>query len=220
MLPLLSWKCCMDRDGGCVRRRWGRQGQAVEWRSSWRVGCGKREGVRMSKRKRLGVCEPRRRARWRGGGLVVGRQVGDQWGWEGWGQGDGWVWRGVIGSWGQESHKAAGVEPGGAPGTHHQDLFGVVVQGGDPSSHTDSKGNPGHAEGEESLCWHLCTVVHMTMYDWIKGNTRTKENWKATLFFFSWLGASDVAWAWCLSWLWSTKPPCMYMRYRGCLDCV
>ena len=44
---------------------------------------------------------------------------------------DGWVRWGVI-RW-KEPHKveAAGVEARGAPGSHHQDLLGVVVQSGD-----------------------------------------------------------------------------------------
>lgn len=34
------------------------------------------------------------------------------------------------------------------PGSHHQDLLGVVVQCGDTGRHADSEGQPGHAEGD------------------------------------------------------------------------
>lgn len=75
--------------------------------------------------------------------------MGDQRGRQGWGEG--WVWRGVVG--GQDSHKveAAGVEAGAPPGTHHQDLLSVVVEGGDSGRHADSEGNPGHTEEEEQV---------------------------------------------------------------------
>lgn len=60
------------------------------------------------------------------------------------------VGRGVVRSRWQESRKvkAARVETGGTPRTHHQDLFGVVVQGGDAGGHADSEGKPGHTDGD------------------------------------------------------------------------
>lgn len=83
-------------------------------------------------------------------GLVVGRQVGYPWGRHGTGHGGGWVCRGVIRSRRQEPHEveAAGVEAQVMPGSHHQDLLGVVVQCGDTGRHADSEGQPGHAEGD------------------------------------------------------------------------
>lgn len=77
--------------------------------------------------------DPRRRRRRQGAGEVGG-----------------WVWWRVIRSGWQESHevKAAGVEAGDAPGPHHQDLFGVVVQGGDTCGHADGEGQPGHTGGD------------------------------------------------------------------------
>lgn len=88
--------------------------------------------------------------------------MGDERGGERSSQGDGWVWGGVVRSWWQESHKvkAARVEVGGAPGTHHQDLFGVVVEGGDTRRHADGEGKPGHAGGEESNNKHVCVYVN------------------------------------------------------------
>lgn len=75
----------------------------------------------------------------------MGDERGGEWG----SQGNGWVWGGVVRSRWQEPHKvkAARVEVRGAPGTNHQDLFGVVVEGGDPRRHADSEGEPSHAEG-------------------------------------------------------------------------
>lgn len=96
------------------------------------MGGGRREGVRVGQRQGAGVREPRSGGRWRCcRGLIIGRQVGDAGGRRGTGQGEGWVRRRVI-RW-QEPHevKAAGVEARVAPGSHHQDLLGVVVQGGD-----------------------------------------------------------------------------------------
>lgn len=64
-------------------------------------------------------------------GLVVGRQVGYPGGRRGAGSGEGRVCGSVI-RW-QEPHEveAAGVEARVTPRSHHQDLLGVVVQGGD-----------------------------------------------------------------------------------------
>lgn len=59
--------------------------------------------------------------------------MGYPWGRRGTGHGEGWVRGGVIRSRWQEPHKveAAGVEARVTPRCHHQDLLGVVVQGGD-----------------------------------------------------------------------------------------
>lgn len=74
--------------------------------------------------------------------------MGEPWGRRGTGQGDGGVPGGVIRR--QEPHevKAAGVEAGDTSGAHHQDLLGVVVQGGDTGRHADSEGEPGHTDGD------------------------------------------------------------------------
>lgn len=69
------------------------------------------------------------------------------WRW-GTGQGHGGVGRGVVRSRRQEPVKAAGVEAGAAPGSHHQDLLGVVVERGDAGRHADSEGKPGHTDGD------------------------------------------------------------------------
>lgn len=54
---------------------------------------------------------------------------------------------GIVRNWWQQPHKvkAAGVEVGVAPRLHHQDSFGVVVEGGDASRHADDEGEPGDA---------------------------------------------------------------------------
>lgn len=59
--------------------------------------------------------------------------MGDPRGRERAGQGGGRVWRGVVRCRWQEPRKveAARIKAGGSPGTHHQNLFGVVVEGGD-----------------------------------------------------------------------------------------
>lgn len=154
--------CCVVT-GWSMWGGWRGQGQAVVrgWRS--RVGRGEREGVREHERKRLRVCEPGRGGGWWGSWrrLVVRRQVGDEWGGQRSGQADGRVWRCVVGGRWHEPHevKAAGVEVGGAPGTHHQDLFGVVVQSGDTRRHADSEGKPGHADWrreEQQTCLLVC----------------------------------------------------------------
>lgn len=100
----------------------------------------------------MGVREP-----WGGGGGrqcfrrggIVGRQVGDPRRRQGTGEVGGRIWWCVVRSRWQKSHKvkAAGVEVGGTPGTHHQDLFGIVVQGGDTCSHADGEAKPGHTVG-------------------------------------------------------------------------
>lgn len=59
--------------------------------------------------------------------------MGDPRGRRGTGQGHGGVGRGVVWSWWQEPVKTAGVEAGATPGSHHQDLLGVVVKSGDTS---------------------------------------------------------------------------------------
>lgn len=100
----------------------------------------------------MGVREP-----WSGGGgrqcfrrgVIVGRQVGDPRRRQGTGEVGDRIWWCVVRSRWQKSHKvkAAGVEVRGTPGTHHQDLFGIVVQGGDTCSHADGEAKPGHAVG-------------------------------------------------------------------------
>lgn len=100
----------------------------------------------------MGVREP-----WGGGGGrqcfrrggIVGRQVGDPRRRQGTGEVGGRIWWCVVRSRWQKSHKvkAAGVEVRGTPGTHHQDLFGIVVQGGDTCSHADGEAKPGHTVG-------------------------------------------------------------------------
>lgn len=61
--------------------------------------------------------------------------MGDVWGGLWTGQGDGWVWGGVIRSRWQEPHevKAAAVEARVTPGSHHQHPLCVVVQSRDTS---------------------------------------------------------------------------------------
>lgn len=143
MVLLVSWQGHVDG-----RRNRRRKGEAVErWRGR-SVGWGRRErvGVWEGGRQGVGVREPRHGGRQRcRRGLVVGGQVGDPRGGRGTGQGGGRV---VI-RW-QEPHevKAAGVEAGGAPGSHHQDLLGVVVEGGDAGWHADSEGEPGNTDGD------------------------------------------------------------------------
>lgn len=143
------------RDGGRERR--GRKGETVEGGRGRGMRRGRREGVRVCEGKRVGVREPRRGGwrgcRWR---LVVGGEMGDHWGGRRgrWGvrQGNGQVWGGVVGSGWQESHKvkAAGVEVRGTPGSAHQDLLGVVVQGGDACHHTHGEGQPDQTDREET----------------------------------------------------------------------
>lgn len=78
--------------------------------------------------------------------LVVGGQVGyPRRGGRGSGRGQGGAGGCVVGR--QEEVEAAGVEGGEAPGTHHQHVLGVVVEGGDAGRHADGEGEPGHANG-------------------------------------------------------------------------
>lgn len=76
--------------------------------------------------------------------LVVGGQVGyARRGRGGSGHGQGGAGGRVVGR--QEEVEAAGVEGREAPGSHHQHVLGVVVEGGDAGRHADGEGEPGHA---------------------------------------------------------------------------
>lgn len=78
--------------------------------------------------------------------LVVGGQVGyPRWGRGGSGSRQGGTGGRVVGR--QEEVEAAGVEGGETPGSNHQHVLGVVVEGGDSGRHADGEGEPGHTGG-------------------------------------------------------------------------
>lgn len=63
---------------------------------------------------------------------------------------DGQVWgRGVIRSRRQEPHEVEAEGSVVVPGSHHQDLLCVVVEGGDAGRHTDGEGQPRHTDDDK-----------------------------------------------------------------------